>query len=43
VLRCIDAFVAVGITKFVMRPMVAGPKVNDQFARLAEVVVPRYH
>lgn len=43
VLRCIDAFVAMGITKFVMRPMITGPKVNDQFARLAEVVVSRYH
>ena len=43
VLRCIDAFVEVGITKFVMRPMVSGPTINDQFARLAELVVPRYH
>ena len=43
VLRCIDAFVSVGITKFVFRPMVTGPTINDQFARLAEVVVPRYH
>lgn len=41
--RCIDAFVNVGITKFVFRPMVHGAKVNDQFARLAEVVVPHYH
>src|SRR5215471_1117883 len=43
VLRCIDAFVDVGITKFVMRPMISGPTINDQFARLAELVVPRYH
>jgi probable F420-dependent oxidoreductase len=43
VLRRIDEFVAVGMTKFVLRPMVAGPALNDQFARLAEVVVPRYH
>jgi probable F420-dependent oxidoreductase len=43
VLRRIDEFVAVGMTKFVLRPMVSGPALNDQFARLAEVVVPRYH
>jgi probable F420-dependent oxidoreductase len=43
VLRCIDAYVAVGMTKFVLRPMLSGPAVNDQFARLAEVVVPHYH
>ena len=43
VLRCIDAYVAVGMTKFVLRPMISGPMVNEQFARLAEVVVPRYH
>jgi probable F420-dependent oxidoreductase len=43
VLRRIDEFVAVGVTKFVLRPMVSGPAINDQFARLAEVVVPRYH
>jgi alkanesulfonate monooxygenase SsuD/methylene tetrahydromethanopterin reductase-like flavin-dependent oxidoreductase (luciferase family) len=43
VLRCIDAFVEVGITKFVMRPMISGPTMYDQFVRLAELVVPRYH
>jgi probable F420-dependent oxidoreductase len=43
VLRRIDEFVAVGMTKFVLRPMVSGPTLNDQFARLAEVVVPHYH
>jgi probable F420-dependent oxidoreductase len=43
VLRRIDEFVAAGMTKFVLRPMVSGPALNDQFARLAEVVVPRYH
>jgi hypothetical protein len=43
VLRCIDAYVAVGMTKFVMRPMISGPAVYDQVARLAKVVVPRYH
>lgn len=43
VLRCIDAYVAVGVTKFVLRPMISGPSINDQFARLAEIVVPRYH
>jgi alkanesulfonate monooxygenase SsuD/methylene tetrahydromethanopterin reductase-like flavin-dependent oxidoreductase (luciferase family) len=24
-------------------PLIAGPGINDQFARLAQVVVPRYH
>jgi len=43
VLRRIDEYVTVGVTKFVLRPMVSGPAINDQFARLAEVVVPRYH
>jgi hypothetical protein len=43
VLRCIDAYVAVGVTKFVFRPMISGPTINDQFALLAQVVVPRYH
>jgi probable F420-dependent oxidoreductase len=43
VLRCIDNYVAVGMTKFVFRPMVTGPALYDQFARLAELVVPRYH
>jgi probable F420-dependent oxidoreductase len=43
VLRRIDEFVAVGMTKFVLRPMVTGPALLDQFARLAEVIVPRYH
>ncbi|MGE3537912.1 MAG: LLM class flavin-dependent oxidoreductase [Candidatus Tectimicrobiota bacterium] len=43
ILRCLDAFVEAGITKFVMRPMVTGPRVNEQFARLADLVVPRYH
>jgi probable F420-dependent oxidoreductase len=43
VLRCIDAYVAVGVTKFVFRPMIAGPAINDQFARLAQIAVPSYH
>jgi probable F420-dependent oxidoreductase len=43
VLRCIDAYVAVGVTKFVFRPLIAGAAINDQFARLAQVVVPHYH
>jgi hypothetical protein len=43
VLRCIDAYVAVGVTKFVFRPLISGAAINDQFARLAQVVVPRYH
>lgn len=43
VLRCIDTFVTIGITKFVFRPMVNGPALYDQFAKLAQVVVPRYH
>lgn len=42
-LRCLDAYVAVGVTKFVLRPMISGPGINEQFARLAQVVVPRYH
>jgi probable F420-dependent oxidoreductase len=42
-LRCIDAYVAAGVTKFVLRPMISGPAINDQFARLARLVVPRYH
>lgn len=43
VLRCIDAFVASGMTKFVFRPMVHGPALYEQFAQLAKVVVPHYH
>jgi probable F420-dependent oxidoreductase len=43
VLRCIDAYVAVGVTKFVFRPLISGAAINDQFARLAQVVVPHYH
>jgi probable F420-dependent oxidoreductase len=43
VLRCIDSYVAVGVTKFVFRPLISGPAVNEQFARLAQIVVPRYH
>lgn len=43
VLRRIDEYVAVGVTTFVLRPMVIGPAVNDQCARLAVVVMPRYH
>ncbi|MGQ4808679.1 F420-dependent glucose-6-phosphate dehydrogenase [Candidatus Entotheonellaceae bacterium PAL068K] len=43
VLRRLDEFVAAGITKFVLRPMVAGAALYEQFERLAEVVVPRYH
>jgi probable F420-dependent oxidoreductase len=41
--RRIDEYVAVGMTKFVFRPMVSGSAVNDQFAQLAAVVVPHYH
>jgi hypothetical protein len=43
VLRCIDAYVAVGVTKFVLRPLISGPAINEQFARLARIVVPSYH
>ena len=43
VLRRIDEYVAVGMTKFVLRPMVTGPALYDQFAQLAKVVVPQYH
>jgi probable F420-dependent oxidoreductase len=43
VLRCIDAYVAVGITKFVFRPLISGRAINDQFTRLAQIVGPRYH
>jgi hypothetical protein len=43
VLRRIDEYVAAGITKFVLRPMVSGPEMNDQFAKLAEVTVSHYH
>jgi probable F420-dependent oxidoreductase len=43
VLRCLDAFIAVGMSKFVLRPMISGPGIYDQFARLAELVVPHYH
>ena len=43
VLRCIDSYVAVGVTKFVFRPLISGAAINDQFARLARIVVPRYH
>lgn len=43
VLRCIDAYVAVGVTKFVFRPLISGRAINDQFTRLAQVVGPRYH
>jgi probable F420-dependent oxidoreductase len=41
--RRIDEYVAVGVSKFVLRPMVSGPALYDQFARLADVVVPHYH
>jgi probable F420-dependent oxidoreductase len=43
VVRRIDDYVNVGVTKFVFRPMVSGPALYDQFAHLAKVVVPRYH
>jgi probable F420-dependent oxidoreductase len=42
-LRRIDEYVAVGVTKFVLRPMLSGPALYDQFVRLAEVAVPHYH
>jgi len=35
VLRCLDGYVAVGVTKFVLHPLIAGPRINDQVARLA--------
>jgi hypothetical protein len=43
IVRRIDEYVEVGITKFALRPMVAGPAFYDQIARLAKLVVPRYH
>jgi probable F420-dependent oxidoreductase len=43
VLRRIDDFIAVGVTKFVLRPLISGAAINSQFERLAEVVVPHYH
>jgi hypothetical protein len=33
----------VGVTKFVFRPLISGRAINNQFARLAQVVGPRYH
>ena len=42
-LRRIDEYVAVGVTKFVLRPMVTGHALYDQFAQLAMVTVPQYH
>lgn len=41
--RRLDDYIAVGMTKFVLRPMLSGPHINDQIARLAEIVVPHYH
>jgi probable F420-dependent oxidoreductase len=43
VLRRIDEYVAVGVTKFVLRPMLSGAALYDQFVQLADVVVPHYH
>ena len=43
ILRRIDEFVEVGVSKFVLRPMVSGTGFYDQMARLAKLVVPRYH
>ena len=43
VLRRIDDYVAVGVTKFVLRPMVSGPAFYAQMEQLAKLVVPRYH
>jgi len=43
ILRRIDEYVEVGVSKFVLRPMVSGPAFYDQLARLAKLVVPRYH
>ena len=43
IVRRIDEYVAVGISKFVLRPMVSGAAFYDQLARLARLVVPRYH
>jgi probable F420-dependent oxidoreductase len=42
-LRRIDEYVAAGVTKFVMRPMVSGPAFYDQFEQLAKLMVPHYH
>lgn len=42
-LRRIDEYISVGITKFVLRPMVSGPAFYDQFVRLADVAVSHYH
>jgi probable F420-dependent oxidoreductase len=39
----IDRFVAGGGTKFVLRPMVTGPAMLDQMARLADEIVPAFH
>jgi hypothetical protein len=41
VLRCIDAYMIAGVTKFVFRPLISGPAINDQFARPAHVADPR--
>ena len=43
ILRRIDEYVEVGVSKFVLRPMVSGAAFYDQLARLAKLVVPRYH
>lgn len=43
ILRRIDEYMAVGVSKFVLRPMVSGAAFYDQLARLAKLVVPRYH
>jgi probable F420-dependent oxidoreductase len=41
--RRIDEYVAVGVSKFVFRPLVGGAEVQAQFEQLAETVVAHYH
>lgn len=43
ILRRIDEYIAVGVSKFVLRPMVSGAAFHEQMVRLAKLVVPRYH
>jgi alkanesulfonate monooxygenase SsuD/methylene tetrahydromethanopterin reductase-like flavin-dependent oxidoreductase (luciferase family) len=41
--RRIDEYVAVGVSKFVFRPLASGPEVINQFDQLAQAVVSHYH
>lgn len=43
ILRRIDEYVEVGVSKFVLRPMISGAAFYDQLAQLAKLVVPRFH